>query len=273
MLSFKHAGFVLLIITEVNQVKLKPIHSSVSKQSIEFGTLLSEIQDILENSPKLNLDKLKAICFSLTSTENSLMFNSQDVARIKACTSVHGMFYELRDHWRYDDHPLLYAIVKQSGSPEAMNKLQLFKNKIKYHRKLTELYDQSQFSRTPLPDGYTKMVAIFEKDYDEITLAECEEIQKMLKSYLGDPGPRPPSYDPSDSIIITWYIPIEAVGRVLEKVYKATSVFPVLSISYFEVYGIILWNEKWPCSLKVRLYIDLFLIALCIHSTLGFMAR
>jgi len=38
------------------------------------------------------------------------------------------------------------------------------------------------------------MVAIVEKDYDEITLAECDDINKMLYDYCGDPPPRPPTY-------------------------------------------------------------------------------
>ena len=250
-----------MVITVDCQVKSKP---SISKQSAEFGTLLSEIQGILEQAPKLNLDKLKAICFSLTSNDSSLTFNSQEIARIKACTSVDDMFYELRDYWRYDDHPLLYAIVKRSGSPEAMQKLELFRNKMKYHKKLTEVYDHSQSSQTPLPEGYTKMVAIVEKDYDEITFAECEEIKKMLYSYFGDPVPRPPTYEPSDSIKITWYIPIEAVGRVLERAYRATEKFPLLSISFFEVHEIIIWNKKWPSSAKV-LYMGLYVIIIHVH--------
>ena len=132
-----------------------------------------------------------------------------------------------------------------------MQKLKLFRNKIIYHRKLTEVYDQSQSRQTPLPEGYTKMVAIIEKDYDEITFAELDDIKKMLYNYFGDPPPRPPTYEPLNSIMITWYIPVEAVGKILERVYYATEKFPLFSISFFEVHGIIVWNKKWPCSLKV----------------------
>ena len=91
-------------IVEDCQVKLLP---SISEQSTEFCRLLSEILEILEQLPALNLNKLKDVCFSVTSNDGSLAFSSQEIATIKACTSVHDMFYELRNHWRYDDHPLL----------------------------------------------------------------------------------------------------------------------------------------------------------------------
>ena len=199
------------------------------------------------------LDNFKLICINLTSRESSLVFNSQEVAKIKACTSVYDLFDELRDHWRYDSHPLLYAIVKKSGSREAIQRLKLFRNKIKYHQKLKLVYNMSQSSQTPLPEGYTKMVAIVEKDYDEITLAECEEIDQMLQNYFGVPALRPPTYEPSDSIKITWYIPIEAAGRVLKKACQAKEemFFKLLSISFFEVHNIIVLNKKWPSSVQV----------------------
>jgi len=103
-------------------VKSKQVLPSISEQSSEFCRLLSEILEILEQMPTLNLGKLKTVCYSVTSKDSSLAFTSQEIAKIKACTSVHDMFYELRNHWRYDDHPLLYSIVKRSGSPEAMQK-------------------------------------------------------------------------------------------------------------------------------------------------------
>ena len=165
---------------------------------------------------------------------------------------MYDLFEQLRGHWRYDSHPLLYKIVKNSGSTKAMEKLNAFRNKIKYHKKLKEIYDQSQSSQTPLPDGYTRMVAIVEKDYDEITLGEYEEIESMLLTYLGSPA-RPPLFSPSNSIKITWYIPIEAVGSVLKKAFQAREidVFKSLSISFFEVHDIIVVNDKWPSSVQV----------------------
>ena len=227
---------------------------SVFEPTVEFGALLSDIQDILEEKFKSNLNKLKTICFNLRSKENALLLNSQEIAKIKACSSVYDLFIELRGLWRYDHHPLLLMMVKKSGSKEAMEKIKMFRNKMKYHKKLKEVYDHSKSSQIPLPDGYSKMVAIVEKDYDDITLEECEEIEKMLLSYFGGPALRPPTYEPSNSIKITWYIPTEAIDRVLKRAHQATEIFPYLSISFFEVSGIVIWNKKWPHSLRVSAY-------------------
>jgi len=229
-------------------------HHEHHAPSVEFAALVADIAEILEVKLKpKELNKFKCICTNLASKESSLVFSSQEIARIKACASVCDLFDELRDHWRYDSHFLLYTIVKKSGSPEAMQMLKLFEKKIKYHQKLKEVYDNSQSSQTPLPEGYTKMVAIVEKDYDEITLAECKEIDEMLLSYFGGPALRPPSYGPAGSIKITWYIPIEAVGRALKKAYQAKEemIFKLLSISFFEVHEIIVLNDKWPSLVQV----------------------
>jgi len=221
----------------------------MSKQSIEFGIVVSDIADILEAEMKTNLRKLTIICCSITSPGPmySLIFTSQKIAKIKACTSVYDLFLELRGHWRYDDHPLLYAIVKQSGSKKAAEKLEKFRNKIKYHQKLVDIYDHYQSTKTPPPEGYTKMVAIVEKDYDAITKKEYQEIERMLLDYsCGGPALRPPTFWPHHSIKIVWYIPVEAVGNALKLVYQATEIFSLLSISFFEVDGVIVWNKKWP---------------------------
>ena len=221
----------------------------MSKPSIEFGTVVSEIADILESEIKTNLRKLATVCFSITSPgpTNSLTFTSQEMAKIKACSSVYDLFFELRGHWRYDDHPLLYAIVKQSGSKKAQEKLEQFRNKIKYYQKLVDLYDHHQSTSTLPPEGYTKMVAIVEKDYDTITKTDYEEIERMLLDYsCGGPALRPPTFLPDHSIKIIWYIPTEAVSNVLKMAYQAMEMFSLLSISLFEVDGIIVWNKKWP---------------------------
>ena len=228
--------------------------TSVFEPTVEFGALVSDIQDILEEKFKSNLNKLKTICFNLRSKENALLFNSQEIAKIKECSTVYDLFFELRGYWRYDCHSLLLMMVKKSGSKEAMEKIKIFRSKMKSHQKLKEIYDHSQSGQTSLPDGYSKMVGIVEKYYDDITLEECEEIEKMLLSYFGGPALRPPTYEPSDSIKITWYIPTEAVDEVLKRTHQATEIFPYLFISFFEVAGIVIWNTKWPYSLTVSAY-------------------
>ncbi|XP_065903589.1 putative leucine-rich repeat-containing protein DDB_G0290503 isoform X7 [Dysidea avara] len=237
---------------KTSQEKPKPEQLDISHPSIEFGTLIAEIAEILQEEVKSNLKRLTTVCYSITSKGNSLLFNSAEIAKIKACESVHDLFYELRGHWRYDDHPLLYAIVKQSGSKKAMGKLEMYRSKIKYHQKVQNIYDHSVSSKTPLPDGYTRMVAIVEKNYNEITKKEYEEIETMLLGNFGGPALRPPTFWPTHSTKIVWYIPTEAVGSVLKMAYHATEMFPLLSISFFEVDGVIIWNKKWPTLQELK---------------------
>jgi len=164
---------------------------------------------------------------------------------------VEELFYELRGHWRCDSHDLLYSLVKKSGSQKAMDKLILFRKKVLSNRKLKEVYEKSIYMQSPLPDGYSEMRAVVEKDIEEITIEECEHIVSVLTSYLGEQPLPAPDYEDYHSIKITWYISTEAVGRVLKRAYQAKEIFPLLSISFFEVGGIIVWNVKWPHSLKV----------------------
>jgi len=235
-----------IIIVGTSQEKPKPEQLDISDPSIEFGTLVAEIAEILQGKIKSNLEKLTTVCYSITSKKNSLLFNSTEIANIRACKSVHDLFYELRGHWRYDDHRLLHALVHQSGSKNAMEKLEKYNTKIKYHGKVQDIYDHSESTKTPLPEGYTRMVAIVEKNYNEITKGEYEKIEQMFLGVFGGPALRPPTFWPKNSVKIIWFIPTEVVGSVLKKAYQATEMFPLLSISVFQVDGIIVWNKKWP---------------------------
>ena len=244
--------FLCIADSYTKHVQTQPV-MDYSKAITEFSEVVSTIQEILHQKLKSNLVKLKSVCFSLTSKENTVSFTPQEAEKIRQCESVYDLFFELRGHWRYDRHEFLYSLVKRSGSQEALEKLKIFRSKLSITRKLKEVYDLSQTTQAPLPKGYTKMVAIVEKDHDEITLEELDEIDSTILSYLGGPALRPPSYEAKYSIKITWYIPIEAVGSVLKKAFQAKKldVFKILSISFFEVHDIILLNEKWPSSVQV----------------------
>ena len=225
--------------------------------SLEFSALLADVAEILDKS-STNLNKLKSVCYSITTTEKSLLFSEKKTAAIRAGPSVFDVFYELRGHWRWDSHRLLFTLIKRSGSQEAMEKLIQFQNKINYTKKLIELTRYFQSVQKPPPPGYTKMIAIIEKDYSDFTLKECTELEEFLTDFFGSTALNPADYEESHSIKVTWYIPTEAVSGVLSRAYQGKELFKLLSISYFEIDEIVIWNDKRSYSLQVRM---------CIYST------
>ena len=216
----------------------------MDKLSLEFSALVADVAEILDKS-STNLNKLKSVCYSITTTEKSLLFSDKESAAIRASHSVFDVFYELRGHWRWDSHPLLFTLIKRSGSKEALDKLKQFQNKIDYTKKLIELTSYFQSVQKPLPTGYTRMIAIIEKDYSDFTLKECQELDEYLTDFFGSAAISPADYKRYNSIKVIWYIPIEAVSGVLSKAYQAKELFQLLSISYFEIDEVVIWNRKW----------------------------
>ena len=218
--------------------------------SLEFSALVADVADILNKSP-INLEKLKSVCYNIETPEKSLLFSEKKSAAIRASPSVFDVFYELRGYWRWDSHRLLFTLIKRSGSQEAMEKLKQFQNKINYTKKLVDLTSYYQSVQKPLPPGYTRMIAIIQKDYSEFTLKECTELEEFLTDFFGSIALVPSSYEKSNSVKVTWYIPTEAVSGVLSRAYQAKELFQLLSISYFEIDEIVVWNEKRSYSLQV----------------------
>ena len=221
--------------------------------SLEFSALVADVADILHKSPAI-LNKLKSVCYSITTTEKSLLFSEKESAAIRASHSVFDVFYELRGHWRWENPRLLFTIIKRSGSREALKKYEQFQNKKKYTEKLSKLASYFQSVQKSLPPGYTRMIAIIEKDYSDFTVKECEELDEYLADVFNSVALPPADYEKSHSIKVTWYIPTEAVSGVLSKAYQAKELFKLLSISYFEIDEVVIWNNKW-LSLQVRMYI------------------
>ena len=230
--------------------------------SLDFSAMVADVAEILHKSPTI-LNKLKLVCYSITTTEKSLVFSEKESAAIRASPSVFDVFYELRDHWRWDSHRLLFTLIKRSGSRDAMEKLRQFQNKINYMKKLNEFTEYYQSVQKPPPDGYTRMIAIIDKDYSEFTVKECEELDEYLGDSFGSAALNPAIYERHDSIKVTWYIPTEAVSGVLSRAYQAKELFQLFSILYFEIDEIVIWNVKSSYSLQVRTYVHIYNVGRC----------
>ena len=216
--------------------------------SLQFSALVADIAEILDKSA--NLKKFKLVCCSITTPEKSLVFSEKESAAIQACNSVYGVFYELQDHWRWDSHCLLFTLIKRTGSQDAMERLKLFENKKVFAMKLKSLTDYFQSINKPPPPGYTRMTAILEKDYTDFSLDDCKELEEYTANFFGSSSElvNPGHWKKSNTIKVSWYIPTEAVISLLSKIHQAKEIFQLLSISFFEIDEIVVWNEMWPYS-------------------------
>ena len=222
----------------------------MDKLSLEFSELISDLAEILNKSLR-NLNKLKLFFCTMRDSERSLLFNQQTSDKIHSSKTIYDMFYHLRGHWRWDSHHLLDILIKRAESPEALQKLNLFKNKIKYATKLKELADSFQSIYKSPPPGYTIMIAIIDKDYSKITLNDCKEVEEYLAKFCGGETLLPPNIENSNSIKITWYIPTEAVRDVLSKAHEIKEIFQMLSISFFQIDQVVIWNKITSYYLEV----------------------
>ena len=164
--------------------------------SLEFSALVADVADILEKS--INLNKLKLVCCIITTIEKSQILSEKESSQIQASKSVFDIFFLLRNHWRWDNHRLLYILIKRTGSQEAMDRLKQFRDKVDYTKKLNRLSEYFQSVRKPPPPGYTRMRAIIDKDYSEFTLTDCTELDKYLADAFGSTTLNPADYEPDN---------------------------------------------------------------------------
>ena len=222
----------------------------MDKLSLQFSNLVCDVAEILNKSSS-NLDKLKLFYCTIRDSEGSLLFSKQKSAEIHSSKTIYELFYHLRGHWRWDSHYLLYILIENVGSQEAKQKLNQFKDSIKYTLKLEELSDSFQSIYKSPPPGYVKMIAIIEKRYSELTLNDCKELDEYLAKFFGGKAFLPSNIEKFKSIKITWYIPTEAVRGVLNKAHENEEIFKLLSISFFQIDQVVMWNKKTSYYLEV----------------------
>ena len=247
-------NFMCFLVELLQSVTVK----EMDELSLEFSAVVADVAEILEKTA--NLNKFKLVCCNVTTKGKSLILNEKESSQIHSSKSIYDIFYLLRNHWRWDNHRLLYTLIMRTGSQEAMKKLELFRRKIDYTIELNKISRHFQSVRKPPPPGYTKMRAIIDKDYSEFTVKDCTDLDEYLASALGGTTLNPPEIKPTNSIQVTWYIPTEAVSGLLGRAYQAKETFQLLSISFFEIDEVVVWNKKWPHSLQVCVHLTHILI-------------
>ena len=225
--------------------------------SIDFSAVVFDIAEILENALKQtgDINKFKCLCYGLT-TDDQLFFSTAERDAIRGCKSFHELFSEIHRSIRWDNYRLLKTIILRARLPEAAAKLEQFEKKINYQMKLKDFFDNCLAKDEGPPDGYTKMVAIVDKDYTQITLGDYKEIEDFLSVHFNE---LPPSKRAKlHSVQFTWYIPIVAVPLLLQKAYQARE-FLILqpTIVYISIAGVMVWDKNETYSPQVRILITM----------------
>ena len=222
----------------------------MNELSLEFARLVCDVAEIL-NKSSTNLNVLKLFLCTMKDLEGSLLFSKQKSAEIHSSETIYELFYHLRGHWRWDNYRLLYILIEKAKSQDALQKLIQFDNKVECTIKLKEFSDLIQSIHMSPPPGYVTMTAIIDKDYSEFTLNDCKQVDEYLARFYDGITFLPPTIENFNSIKITWYIPTEAVRGILSKAHKVKEIFQLLSISFFQIDQVVIWNEKMPYYLKV----------------------
>ena len=164
--------------------------------SLEFSALVADVAELLEKSA--NLNKFKLICCHVTTTEKSLILSEKEISQIKNSKSVFEIFFLLRGHWRWDNHRLLYTLIKRTQCQDALDRLEQFRKKVDYTKKFNELSRHFLSVHKLPPPGYTKMRAIIDKDYSEFTVKDCIELDEYLAGALDGVLLNPVDFEPDE---------------------------------------------------------------------------
>ena len=229
----------------IQQIK----HKTPDDASIDFNAVVYDIAEILDKHNASDVDKFKGLCYGLT-IDDQLFFSTAEKDAIRACKTFHSLFSEIHRSMRWDSHRLLNSIIIRTGLPEAAAKLEQFEKKINHQIKLKDFFDSCLAKDECLPDGFTEMVAIVNKDYSQITVGDYKDIENFLSTHLSElpPAKRAKHY----SVQFTWHISINAVPVLLQKAYYAR-VFFILqpTIAYISIAGIMVWDKDGTFSPQV----------------------
>ena len=223
---------------------------TIDEASSEFGAVVADIAEELENYTNKNINKIKLVCLHLKTNENMPILNEEETQCIRTSKSIYDIFSIMEPYWNWSSHRLLYTIIKRVNAPKAIEMLDKFENKINYQVKLKYVHEHFKMNRTSPPVGYYKMTAIINKDYSEITLEEGLEIEKFVSDCLGVEQ----SYNDvveSQSIEMTWYIPDDAVESLCSKAFQHKESFILQSFVFLKIGNTIIFDECHMLNAKV----------------------
>ena len=227
--------------------------NSPNQTSIEFGAVVSDIAEELDNSCSgKKLEKVKLLCTHTTDDYNIPIFSKTEINTIKKSRSIFDIFDVIRPHWNWRSHHLLPVIINRVGSSTALELLKKFEAKIKYNKKLKDCNEMLKKWKKPIPPDYCKMVGIVDKDYATIVLEDCFKIDTYISECLGQFECT--EYSESDSVKFVWIIPLDAAEELREKASKLKEAFKKASFISLEIHEVTIFNHRIP-TLEVCMHI------------------
>ena len=198
--------------------------STPNEASIEFSAVVADIAEELNSCVTTDINKIKAVCYNLTTSYDKALLSPSEKEKIKNCKCIYGIFEIVHPHWRWDSHRLLFTIIKRVKCPKALELLRKFEKKIDYQMKIKEIYAHIQCNRLPVPEGYAEVEAIIEKDYNDVTLKEFSVLEEFVHKYL-DIIQCPFEVNPAQSIQVIWLVYIEAVDSLCARAFECKEAF------------------------------------------------
>ena len=256
--------FLLFIVTQTASCELvstKKIETTLiinpNKAISEFVSIVSRIEEILMTSNEVkNLKAIKSICGYLPISNNSdkLMFTTEQLKEIDACSNIGEMFRKLRFHLRWDDYFILTAIIVRLDSEECEELLETFESKIDCQMKLKEIFEKCKKHEQEIPKGFDKMVAIVNKKYSRITKEEYDQLKCFITEHCGvESYVLSPFLNMSpSSLLLEWLVPSTAITHMVETATNNKHIFIKQSFVFLQIAAIVVLdikNEVWYVSL------------------------
>ena len=226
------------------------VFDTAEEASLEFTAVVADVADELEKCDNKHINKVKTVCYNLKTTQGKPVLSANDKEKIKTSKSMFDIFEVIDPHWRWNSHRLLFLIIKRVQSPKALELLENFRRKINYQIKIKNICTYFQQSKKPPPVGYTRMEAIIDKDYSEISLEEFSELEEFVNQYLDIIQP-PIKVSPSESIEVVWLVSIEMVESLCSKVFQYKEVFAYKSFKSLKIGGVDILNATSQPLLQV----------------------
>ena len=227
-------------------------YKPTNRLSAQFSSLVRTVENVLDKSSK-NLETCKRFCLDLTISDNYdvLLFNDEQLKKIKGCVSFRELFELLRQHWSWKEYCILEHIINESESQDAKDELEKYEKMMSSYFGLQILADK--FSPSELPNEYIKMTIIIEKPYKELTPQNFIEVRDFIfkqmdvKPYIAHPFIK----FLFSSLHLEWYVLQQAVPHMIEMSYENIERLKEYSIVYIKIGEEIIVDEN--ATHKVRI--------------------
>ena len=152
--------------------------------SVRFSTFVATIEALLDKKCRNKLKQSKRFCSNLTISDSSdeLLFNDEQLQKIKACSTFSKLFVILRKHWSWKDYSILTHIISITGLKKAKAEAELFEKRMASYQGMKIISEK--ISPDNIPQDYIRLKIIIDKPYQELSLQNFTELRKFIFSNL-----------------------------------------------------------------------------------------